>query len=528
MQEEQKKNGVKNTANNTDKKSGGSKGLKLVQVIFFLLILACGSGALAMGALENKTTSELEKRELAAFPELKKDDILSGKFGDDFSEALADHIYGRDFFVTAKTYAQIALGKREINGIYIDGERLIELYKDEDFDDKQISDNISDLTGFMASTAKAVGPEHVKLMLVPGKNTVYGDSLPWYMPVSNKQEKLAADIVEALKKKLSEVESESDGDDAEAEDDSESVDEEADDLGFDFGDDESDDESDLEDDADDETEEEADDTGEAEAEEEDSEEEDYTALGFNFEEGDPDANGYTEVDEGDEAGDDEEGGGGLSELSGTGNNPVSPEDAEDMVINLKEALLKHKIEYIFYNTDHHWTSLGAKYAFLEYMKDKVVSEESSLVTDDFLGTDYNKIHYYKNKDAINKYSIAEADGATMEIDDSGDVVKKDGIYDESALNSEDKYNYFLSGNYSRITIDTKAKTDKTLLVVKDSFTNSLIPFLCREYKRIVMIDLRYVKSSIFDYLPDGEMPKDVLIVCNEEKFMQDTHQMYLR
>ena len=77
-------------------------------------------------------------------------------------------------------------------------------------------------------------------------------------------------------------------------------------------------------------------------------------------------------------------------------------------------------------------------------------------------------------------------------------------------------------------VKTGAANDKTLLIVKDSYSNSLVPFLCSDYGTIIMVDLRYVNSSIYDYLPEGTMPDDVIIAYNEEKFMQDTHQMYLK
>ncbi|MEE3461253.1 MAG: DHHW family protein, partial [Lachnospiraceae bacterium] len=154
------------------------------------------------------------------------------------------------------------------------------------------------------------------------------------------------------------------------------------------------------------------------------------------------------------------------------------------------------------------------------------------VTDDFLGTDYNRIHYYKKKDVIERAEIPEADNASAVINDSGDMTLMDSIYDDSALNTADKYNYFLSGNFSAITIKTACrdteKKDKTLVLIKDSYSNSLVPFLCQDYGTIVMIDLRYANSSVFDYLNELESMDDLLIVYNYDKFMRDTHQYLLQ
>ena len=480
------------------------KVLHIVQVIFFLMILGAGTAAVLFGACEGKTHSELEKRELKAFPEVKAKDIFSGKFESDFSDALSDHTWGRDLFVTAKTWAQIVLGTREIDGVYIDGERLIETYKDSDFDDKQIRENIADVTGFLSATANGIGPDHVKMMLVPSKCSLYRGEMPAYMATSARADTIAKELRDTLAENLVKGEPAADADEAG---------EESDEAGDDTGDDEagSDEITDDEDD-----------------------------LDFDFDEGDPDAEESDESDDGDddEFEDDEEDEPEEETITERKTLEVNKYDeasakaaAERMIIDLRPALRSHKTEPIYYLTDHHWTTLGAGYAYEELQKQAagtITGMQTETVADDFLGTDYNRIHYYQNKDEIKKVSIPEADAATAEINDSGDIIKKDSIYDPQALQTADKYNYFFSGNYSAITVNTGAKNNKTLLIVKDSFSNSLVPYLCRDYQKIIMVDLRYVNSSIYDYLPQNERPDDVLVVYNEEKFMQDTHQMYLK
>jgi hypothetical protein len=228
--------------------------------------------------------------------------------------------------------------------------------------------------------------------------------------------------------------------------------------------------------------------------------------------------------------------------------------SDSIVIDLSETMQESKDNYIYYRTDHHWTSSGAYLAYLAF-KDRKAAEtgtndegnadeteskddngmeapEFRKVTDDFLGTDYNRIHYYKKKDVIERAEIPEADNASAVINDSGDMTLMDSIYDDSALNTADKYNYFLSGNFSAITIKTACrdteKKDKTLVLIKDSYSNSLVPFLCQDYGTIVMIDLRYANSSVFDYLNELESMDDLLIVYNYDKFMRDTHQYLLQ
>ncbi len=560
----------------------------ILQVVFFLLILGAGTGIVVFGACEGKTYSELEKRELAAFPSLEARTLFNGEFESDLTEALSDHIMGRDLFVTAKTAVQILLGKTEIDGIFIDDERLIELYRDSDFSNKQIKSNIKMLTDFMANAANGIGTEHVKTMLIPSKYSLYRDHLPSYMPVSTRADSIAKEIRTALSGKLAKNMSdvgngESEGD-SDGNDDTEDNDE-VDETGFDFDegdpDGESVDEAGFDFDEGDPDGESVDETGfdfdegDPDGESSDQSSSDRTKKGsarktdesgFDFDAGDPDGDIVDETgfdfDAGDPDGDivnetnnnresksnnpgnsansnsstDGSSGSTISNEKETDSQPadISPEikeqaesAADKMVVDLRPILAEHAGEYIYYNTDHHWTTLGAEYAYRELFPEKKNSIDTEMVTDEFLGTDYNKIHYYKSMDSITNYKIPEAESATMEINDSGDLSNRASIYDTEALQKADKYDYFFSGNYSAITVKTGANNGKTLLIVKDSYSNSLIPFLCSDYSTIIMVDLRYVNSSIYDYLPAGMMPDDIIIAYNEEKFMQDTHQMYL-
>lgn len=528
--------------------------LYVLQIVLFLVLLGAGSGAIILGVCEGKTYSELEKRELKKFPELTAQNIFDGTFESELTDALSDHIWGRDGFVTAKTRAEVLLGKREIDGIYIDGDRLIETYKDGDFDDKQIRENEAYVAEFLSGVAGNIGADHVKVALVPSKCSLYRDHMPSYMSLSNRSDTIATELREKLAEELPKAaaELESDEEETAADEDTEDVSED----GFDFGEGDPDADSDAK----------GDDLGfdfdegdpDAEKEEKD--------LGFDFDEGDPskeegssagENKGSTDVGKKDSSGDEKkasgessksgkskkdsstvdgsdnaEGNTGYAGLTDEEKQKKAKEDADRMVIDLRPVLKPHTDEYIYYLTDHHWTSLGARYAYQELrealgFEDKNTTESETAVADDFLGTDYNRIHYYQKPDVIHRYDIPEANTASIEINDSGEKKKYNSIYDEKSLKTADKYNYFFSGNYSAITVNTDAKNDKTMLLIKDSFSNALVPFLCQDYKTIIMVDLRYVNSSATDYLPEGKVPDDVLIVYNEEKFMQDTHQMNL-
>ena len=93
---------------------------------------------------------------------------------------------------------------------------------------------------------------------------------------------------------------------------------------------------------------------------------------------------------------------------------------------------------------------------------------------------------------------------------------------QEAKEGFNRYNVFLSKNTFQIEITTKAKTGKTLLLIKDSFANCFVPFLTENYDRIILIDYRYGKLPIGQILDKYEDITDVLVMFNTEKFMQNT------
>ena len=203
------------------------------------------------------------------------------------------------------------------------------------------------------------------------------------------------------------------------------------------------------------------------------------------------------------------------------------------LIDLSKVLKKHSDEEIFYRTDHHWTSLGAYYAYTEWAKKtkhKVKEKKDfSIETafEDFYGTTYNKVQCKVKPDKIELWKTKKS--LKVDIDDGKKKKKFDTIYfPEEAKKSDDDYSVFFSGNTKQIVIDVKGNhTGKTLLVIKDSFANSFVPFLLDDYDRIIMLDLRYRKDSIFSVFEEYPDISDILVLNNVEKFAEDVHLMFL-
>ena len=210
---------------------------------------------------------------------------------------------------------------------------------------------------------------------------------------------------------------------------------------------------------------------------------------------------------------------------------IKNEAGADFVTDLGENLKKHAEEYIYYRTDHHWTTLGAYYGYqaisggLNIEPQSLEELKAETVSDDFLGTYDSKVNTGVTggviPDRITIYSSAEIDKARMMWDNDREKTY-DSIYKMDALNGKDKYTVFFGGNHSVTDIKTENNKDKTLLVIKDSFAHSLVPFLIKDYDRIIMIDLRYFNKSLKKYLSENKIT-DLLVLYSTPDFAEDAN-----
>jgi hypothetical protein len=202
-----------------------------------------------------------------------------------------------------------------------------------------------------------------------------------------------------------------------------------------------------------------------------------------------------------------------------------------VITDLTDILQTHQEEYIYYRTDHHWTTKGAYYAYETYLKslgEKAASLDSYeyiQVSDDFYGTTFDKVQVAGRADTI---SALQTKNRTLRLRfyDGETTKKSNSYYDSEALATQDKYNYFLGGNTARIRISTGTKNGKTLLLLKDSYSNSFVEYLEKNYETIYMIDLRYARKDIYtqmDEISKKDEITDVLVMYNTEKFMQDNN-----
>ncbi len=194
-------------------------------------------------------------------------------------------------------------------------------------------------------------------------------------------------------------------------------------------------------------------------------------------------------------------------------------------VDVSETLTAHKTEYIYYKSDHHWTSLGAKYAFDELAPSLGITQpvpgyQIMKVTEDFSGTMASNSGAFNVKDDIDIYVPETAEDFEYVVE-YGDIQQKSAtIYNSDALSSKNKYEVFMGGNYSYVSIKTTAQSEKNLLLFKDSYANTFIQFLLPYYRNIVIIDPRYYSDDCRKLLDEREIT-DVLFLYNMNTFALD-------
>ena len=197
-------------------------------------------------------------------------------------------------------------------------------------------------------------------------------------------------------------------------------------------------------------------------------------------------------------------------------------------IDVSTELNKHKTEKIYYKTDHHWTTLGAFYAFqaaapsLGIEGDLSGKYVSYAVSDSFNGMLASKSGVnLGEKEQIDIYVPTEED-TDLIVDYVDEGKRSTSLYDSSKLKEKDQYTVFLGGNSSLLDIRTVSTSTKRLLLVKDSFANSFIPFLTPYYREIVVVDPRYYSGTIND-LMDSYRISDVLFLYSGNTFFKDNN-----
>ncbi len=217
----------------------------------------------------------------------------------------------------------------------------------------------------------------------------------------------------------------------------------------------------------------------------------------------------------------------LQEESYLGQIQTAVEQASGVYLPLEDALSAHKDEYIYYRTDHHWTTQGAYYAYSELcgalgLEPFDRAAHTAVDVPDFYGTFYSRARTWNAQpdtltyyDLDNPLTIYTVTGPGMPTEG-----QTTGLYDLDKLDVYDKYAAFLHGNngLSRVEGDGEGR----ILVVKDSYANSLIPFLTANYAQIDVIDLRNYNYGLDGLIAENGYDQ-ILVLYSFDSFKSDPY-----
>lgn len=197
-------------------------------------------------------------------------------------------------------------------------------------------------------------------------------------------------------------------------------------------------------------------------------------------------------------------------------------------LDAAEALKKHAGEKIYYKTDHHWTSLGAFYTFSQVAEQmKIKTDVSSGFVSYPISTTFNGMLAAKSgcrmdvREDIYMYVPRDTDNDVV-VNYVDEQRKTTSLYDSSKLKTRDQYAVFLGENTSVVDINTVAESTRRLLLIKDSYANSFVPFLTPYFREIVLVDPRYYSGTIEDIM-DTYRISDVLFLYSGNTFFQDNN-----
>ena len=203
------------------------------------------------------------------------------------------------------------------------------------------------------------------------------------------------------------------------------------------------------------------------------------------------------------------------------------EAAGGQFVDVRSTLEDHKGEYIYYRTDHHWTSLGAYYAYSRLcdtlgLAPFDTTAHPALTAEGFYGTHYSKarnwnavpdtITYY---DLPNRLTIYNVTGAGQPAE--GEVT---GLYDTGKLDVYDKYAMFLHGNNGLSRIEGEGTG--RILVIKDSYANCFVPYLTANYAQIDVVDFRNYNYGLDPLIADNDYDQ-ILVLYSFDSFKSDPY-----
>lgn len=190
---------------------------------------------------------------------------------------------------------------------------------------------------------------------------------------------------------------------------------------------------------------------------------------------------------------------------------------------------------LYYKTDHHWTTLGAYTAYEKLCEQLNITpapkEKFDIKTyGGFYGTTYSTSGFwFTQPDSIQIWDNPEntEQNIKVKISEGTDTKEYGSMYFYNHLEEDDKYPVFIDGNHALTEITNSNAKGGTILLVKDSFSHSLAPFLAENYSKIILVDMRYYKMSV-SQIVEQEKPEQVVFLYGIDNIATDTDLVWIK
>ena len=209
---------------------------------------------------------------------------------------------------------------------------------------------------------------------------------------------------------------------------------------------------------------------------------------------------------------------------------ISETNSNVKTVDVFSTLKNHNSEYIYFRTDHHWTALGAYYAYVQYCNAKGI--ESTPLEDyetieftDFVGSFYyesDKVEALaENPDTLTAY-IPKTTNDMMYVDENLEEIQWNIIMDVTGWDNSSYYSCFAAGDEIYAQIDNpNVDNGESCVVIKESYGNAFIPFLADHYEHIYIVDYRYFydypqyENSVYKLVTENNV-NDVIFINNSD------------
>lgn len=200
------------------------------------------------------------------------------------------------------------------------------------------------------------------------------------------------------------------------------------------------------------------------------------------------------------------------------------------IVDVRPNLIAHAQDYIYYKTDHHWTTLGAYYAYeilcpsMGLSPTPLKDYERIQLPNPFYGSLYSKTPLYGQ----------ESDQVELFLNPRGEYQvsypmanqERDSMFVMEQAQQKDQYTVFFGGNDPLVIIDSNSENTEKILIIKDSYANCLVPMLADHYSQIHMMDLRYYHGDVSEYLEENGI-KTVIFIHNIDFLSTDNNFLWL-